>query len=250
MCRKAMLKRIRTVLKDKKGANSLQVVVIFLSLMMVLTVIIEYAGILGFLREIETKAQLTLDGMLMNNAMDLFDSVKNGRSSVKGWQEVDEIAFLNDDTINKDYFIEKLSEQLGLDTGAIGGKSYFRGDSSSPVFIMPEDEIQIRIESDNVLYLRMSLRIGREFVFMGEKVTSENGNVVSLDVPIVVESRYTKMAAISSGQVERGNETTTMGNLLNRNDGVTRPVEGPKSDFGGEAYTPQKGPSAGDFIID
>ncbi len=210
-----MKSRIFRILKSKEAATIVQTVMIFLVLMIVLSVVLEYASIISIGNRTQSTAQNVLDSIVMKSAMDLFDSVKNGRSSIADWQlEAD--AALKDtlEAKNQASFPEQLVKKLGA-TKQSGDKHYLGNEGEAPIFFIPDKDVRLKTKTENYLLIESGVTVGRDIIFMGMKV----GDV---SMHITVNSRYTKKSAISTGQevVTRVQET---GNLLERSgDSVTK----------------------------
>lgn len=238
-----MQKKIAQILKSKKGVTTVQTVSIFLVIMVVFSVVMEYISFTALAQEVETAGQLSLDSLLMENAMDLFDSVKNGRSSINTAWQSEETYRLKDR--NQEGFTQKLLAQLGIEGSSNAGK-YYRGTENSPVFVVPTDEVDVVTATDSLLVVKTGVRVGKDLVFFGKRVAD-------IQMNLYIESRYTKMSAISSGQVERKQESTTLGDLFNKNNGIAKETQSVTPNTGGTVQGDKNGtvtaPHGSDFSI-
>lgn len=209
-----MREKLCKILKSKKGVTSVQTAVIFIIIMAVFALIIEYTSTVAIGRQIEQTAQNVLDSLLMKNAMELFESVKNGRSSIADWQDKTSFTFVDE---NQNDFRAMLTQALGLGSESDHGKQYYRGASDKKIFVIADQDIVPKTLTDNLLVVSTTIKVGREI------------GIWNLRVPVYInltmESRYTKMSAISAGQTMPHDETTTFGNLLNREDGTKATVK-------------------------
>ncbi len=211
-----MKSKILHILKSKKAATMVQTVMIFLVLMIILSVVMEYASIVSIGNQAQSTAQNVLDSIVMKSAMDLFESVKNGRSSIADWQlEAD--ATLKDtlEKKNEASFPEQLVKKLGA-TKQDGEKHYLgNGNGEAPIFFVPDKEIKLKTKTENYLLVESGVTVGRDIMFMGMRVAD-------VSMHISVNSRYTKKSAISTGQ-EVTTRVQETGNLLERSgDSVTK----------------------------
>lgn len=230
-----MREKLRQILKSKKGVTSVQTAVIFIIIMAVFALVIEYTSTVAIGRQIEQTAQNVLDSLLMKNAMDLFESVKNGRTSIEAWQDKSKFTFLDE---NGNTFRDLLTQALGVNSENSGGKQYYRGAADKKIFFIADADIVPQTITEDLLVVTTTIKVGREI------------GIWNLRVPVTMslhlESRYTKMSAISAGQTTPQTQSTTYGDLLNRDDAKQATVKD-------RGNTPREDrvtqPSAGDIII-
>ena len=134
-----MINRIRKILKSKKGVSTVETACIFLVVMMVLSVVLEYANMYTIATTAESDAQRVLDSLVVKNATQIFSSIKNGRSSVFNTQE-QELEALG---LNWSVYISDLTDEMGL---VSQGSKLYRGDSDENVFIMPSGNTEFKVK--------------------------------------------------------------------------------------------------------
>ena len=198
-----MINRIRKILKSKKGVSTVETACIFLVVMMVLSVVLEYANMYTIATTAESDAQRVLDSLVVKNATQIFSSIKNGRSSVFNTQE-QELEALG---LNWSVYISDLTDEMGL---VSQGSKLYRGDSDENVFIMPSGNTEFKVKTltENRLEIEADFRVGRTVYLFG-------AIPFSYSIPFTISSNYTKKNAISTGE-ELVTESNTVGDLLDQ----------------------------------
>lgn len=198
-----MISRIRKILKSKKGISTVETACIFLVIMMVFSVILEYANMYTIATVAESDAQRVLDSLVVKNATQIFSSIKNGRSSVFDTQEA-ELEALG---LNWDTYIDDLTDEMGL---VSQGTKLYRGDSDENVFIMPagNNEFKVNTMTEDRLEIEADFRVGRTVYIFGSIP-------FSYSIPFTIASNYTRKNAISTGE-ELVTEEYTVGDLLDQ----------------------------------
>lgn len=208
-----LFSRIKAVLKEKKGISTVETALIFLVIMIVFSVVFEYASIQTILKTTQDDAQRVLDSMIIKNATEIFSSIKIGTSATTDEQNdyLDSIGF------DGKYYMKELQKEMGLKSQ---GDKYYRGDSESSVFIIPTGSGDFVVEqlSSERLEIHMDFRVGRTFNLIGDIG-------ISYSVPFSVSSHYTKKNAVSTGEELVTEPETTPKNLLeHRGDSVANEV--------------------------
>lgn len=204
-----LFSRIKAVLKEKSGISTVETAVIFLVIMIIFTVVLEYSNIHTIVTTTQEDAQRVLDSMIIKNATQIFSSIKMGRSSTNEEQN----DFLASIGLDADYYMDELRKEMGLRQS--GGK-YYRGDSDGTVFIIPTGSGEFVVEqlSEDRLEIQMNFRVGRTVNIIGDIG-------FSYSVPFYVSSRYTKKSAVSTGEELVTKPYTSPHNLLDhRGDDV------------------------------
>ena len=197
-----LFSRVKTVLKEKKGISTVETAVIFLVIMIVFAVVLEYASIQTILKTTQDDAQRVLDSMIIKNASQIFSSIRIGTSAT----DEEQIDYLESIGLDGKYYMQELQKEMGLHSQ--GGK-YYRGDSDNSIFIIPTGSGDFKVEqlSTDRLEIRMDFRVGRTVNIIGDIG-------ISYSVPFSVSSHYTKKNAVSTGEELVTEPVTTPKNLL------------------------------------
>lgn len=201
--------RAKEILKDKKGISTVETAVIFLVIMIIFTVVLEYANIHTIVETTKSDAQRVLDSMIIKNATNIFSSIKNGTSATTEEQN----EYLDSIGLNGRGYMEELRKEMGLRSQ--NGR-YYRGDSEKNVFIIPTGTGDFVVEqlSEERLEIYMDFRVGRTINILGDLG-------FSYSVPFSVSSNYTKKNAVSTGEELITVPVTTPQDLLeHRGDDV------------------------------
>lgn len=228
---------MKKFIKNKKGASSVETAVIFLVIMIVFSVVMEYASLYTIMNTTRDDVQRVLDSTVMKNAMTVFTSIKNGRSSVLDNQQ-DSKAVHDQLELNRKDFIERLvSAEEGMNLVNKNGKYYRTGSDDSNVFVVPPENFKVEPTTKDQLYISANFVVGRTLYFMGTRIGD-------ISVNMKIDTMYTRKNAISAGQ-EPPTEVEQTGNLLHRSGDQVREVIIPNI---GENY-PEKKPSGGGNIV-
>ncbi|MBR3620321.1 MAG: hypothetical protein IKN56_02345 [Clostridia bacterium] len=232
-----MIEKIR---KNKKGASSIETAVIFLVIMIVFSVVLEYASLNTIMKTTRDDAQRVLDSTVVKNAMTVFTSIKNGRSSVLSTQyDYDKV--LDQLGLNPKDFTERLVGEEGMSLENKNGKYYRTGSGDDEVFIVPPESFTVDTATADQLYITADFIVGRTIYFMGHEV-------FNVSVKMGLDTMYTRKNAISSGQ-EPPTEVEQTGSLLHRNGDQVREVVIPNITLDGDVYTTQAPKSPGGIVI-
>lgn len=199
---KKILSKVKTVLKGKRGISTVETAVIFLVIMIVFSVVFEYANIQTILKSTQDDAQRVLDSMVIKNASEIFSSLRIGTSATTDEQN----EYLESIGLTGSYYMEELQKEMGLKS--MSGK-YYRGDSKNSVFIIPTGGGDFVVEqlSTERLEIKMDFRVGRTINLIGDIG-------ISYSVPFSISSSYTKKNAVATGQELVTEPHTTPKNLL------------------------------------
>lgn len=197
-----IVSKVKAVLKEKKGISTVETAVIFLVIMIVFSVVLEYANIQTILKTTQADAQRVLDSMVIKNASEIFSSIRIGTSATTAEQN----EYLESIGLNGKYYMLELQKEMGLRSQ--GGK-YYRGDSRNSVFIIPTGSGEFIVEqlSEERLEIQMDFRVGRTINIIGDIG-------ISYSVPFSISSHYTKKNAVSTGEELVTQPVTTPKNLL------------------------------------
>lgn len=197
-----IVSKVKAVLKEKNGISTVETAVIFLVIMIVFSVVLEYANIQTILKTTQADAQRVLDSMVIKNASEIFSSIRIGTSATTAEQN----EYLESIGLNGKYYMRELQKEMGLRSQ--GGK-YYRGDSRNSVFIIPTGSGEFVVEqlSEERLEIHMDFRVGRTVNIIGDIG-------ISYSVPFSISSHYTKKNAVSTGEELVTQPVTTPKNLL------------------------------------
>lgn len=212
---------IEKIRKNKKGASSIETAVIFLVIMIIFSVVFEYASLHTIMNTTRDDAQRVLDSTVVKNAMTVFTSIKNGRSSVLSTQyDYDQV--LDQLGLNPKDFTDRLVGPEGMNLVNKNGKYYRTGSGDEGVFVVPPEKFTVDTATADQLYITADIVVGRTIYFMGQRL-------FDIYVTMNLDTMYTRKNAISAGQ-EPPTEVEQTGNLLHRNGEQVREVIIPNLD--------------------
>ena len=227
---------LKKLLKDKRGIASFETAIVFLVIVIIFSVVLEYASLYTVFNQTRDDAQRVLNSKMITNAMTVFTSIKNGRSSVLNGQ-IDQKEVLKELGLTQKEYIKLLTGPEGMNLTYKSGKYYRSGSEDSTVFIIPSNNIIVQQATDEQLYISANMKVGKDLYFLGKKICD-------VTVNMKIDSMYTRKNAISAGQ-EPKTEVETTGNLFGRYGDQTKSVE-PSTVR--ENY-PTKRPDAGEGIL-
>jgi len=153
-------------LTDKKGNSSFWTAVLVLAICMIFSAVLTYASLMSAVRMARDTTQLTLDSFVIENAVGIYDSIKNGSNEVT-LSQYDQ-AFT--DRLTQEFSVVKSGSSL-YNMGADGGIVYaYKGPLTHTL-------------NGDVLELKTTFELTLPVAFAGQKVTD-------LRIPLEARSLY------------------------------------------------------------
>lgn len=154
-------------MKRKSGEGCIEICIFTVIFCIILSVMISFISTVEIIRQTKRNSRVVLDSFVMNNSVDIYDSLKQGEDTV---EILDTEKFISD-------FCSFNSLQKGTDcliyTDEHGNKEY---SLSKP---------QMEFTSENRMKIKISYTVNVPLTFAGIKIAEAN-------VPIAVTSNYDK----------------------------------------------------------
>jgi hypothetical protein len=155
------------IVKDKSGISYVKTAVIILVISMLFSVVFTYISLMITVSRTRDDTQRVLDSFIIENASEIYDSVKNG----------------NNTTLNNDYsneFRKRVFNELWL--MQVGGSPMYHSGTDGKVIFYYDNPVTTTIRSD-VLELKTQYEIVMPVSFAGQKL-------FDLRIPMEVKSLY------------------------------------------------------------
>ena len=152
-------------MKNKRGAGYIGTCVMILILCMILSIFIEFVATVNVIRISERNARIVLDSFVMENSIEIYDSIKTGTDFTE--------------VVDVEQYISKYSEYNSLDFN--GNMLYCCGDDGEELYRQTIPTVQL-IE-ENRLKIIAEYTITVPLYSAGQQVTE-------VTVPITVTSKF------------------------------------------------------------
>lgn len=152
-------------MKNKRGDGYIGTCVMILILCMILSIFIEFVATVNVIRISERNARIVLDSFVMENSIEIYDSIKTGTDFTE--------------VVDVEQYISKYSEYNSLDFN--GNMLYCCGDDGEELYRQTIPTVQL-IE-ENRLKIIAEYTITVPLYFAGQHVTE-------VTVPITVTSKF------------------------------------------------------------
>lgn len=152
-------------MKNKRGDGYIGTCVMILILCMILSIFIEFVATVNVIRISERNARIVLDSFVMENSIEIYDSIKTGTDFTE--------------VVDVEQYISKYSEYNSLDFN--GNMLYCCGDDGEELYRQTIPTVQL-IE-ENRLKIIAEYTITVPLYFAGHQVTE-------VTVPITVTSKF------------------------------------------------------------
>ena len=152
-------------MKNRRGDGYIGTCVMILILCMILSIFIEFVATVNVIRISERNARIVLDSFVMENSIEIYDSIKTGTDFTE--------------VVDVEQYISKYSEYNSLDFN--GNMLYCCGDDGEELYRQTIPTVQL-IE-ENRLKIIAEYTITVPLYFAGHQVTE-------VTVPITVTSKF------------------------------------------------------------
>ena len=152
-------------MKNKRGDGYIGTCVMILILCMILSIFIEFVATVNVIRISERNARIVLDSFVMENSIEIYDSIKTGTDFTE--------------VVDVEQYISKYSEYNSLDIN--GNMLYCCGEDGEELYRQTIPTVQL-IE-ENRLKIIAEYAITVPLYFAGQQVTE-------VTVPITVTSKF------------------------------------------------------------
>lgn len=152
-------------MKNKRGDGYIGTCVMILILCMILSIFIEFVATVNVIRISERNARIVLDSFVMENSIEIYDSIKTGTDFTE--------------VVDVEQYISKYSEYNSLDFN--GNMLYCVGDDGEELY--RQTIPTVRLIEENRLKIIAEYMITVPLYFAGQQVTE-------VTVPITVTSKF------------------------------------------------------------
>ena len=152
-------------MKNNRGETYIMTCAFLIIFCMLLSVFIQFFSVVNVIRMTEKNARIVLDSFVMENSIEIYDSIKNGTNYLE--------------VIDQDEYINKLCEYNCLDFQE--NMLYCKGEDGTENYKMTKPILQPTEE--NKLKISATYTITVPMYFCGERVTE-------VTVPITVTSKF------------------------------------------------------------
>ena len=152
-------------MKNKRGDGYIGTCVMILILCMILSIFIEFVATVNVIRISERNARIVLDSFVMENSIEIYDSIKTGTDFTE--------------VVDVEQYISKYSEYNSLDFN--GNMLYCVGDDGEELY--RQTIPTVRLIEENRLKIIAEYAITVPLYFAGQQVTE-------VTVPITVTSKF------------------------------------------------------------
>lgn len=152
-------------MKNRRGDGYIGTCVMILILCMILSIFIEFVATVNVIRISERNARIVLDSFVMENSIEIYDSIKTGTDFTE--------------VVDVEQYISKYSEYNSLDIN--GNMLYCVGDEGEELY--RQTIPTVRLIEENRLKIIAEYTITVPLYFAGHQVTE-------VTVPITVTSKF------------------------------------------------------------